>query len=85
MAKNDEIQDSLQHDLWLASTKLRGLSELISFFDREASALDDSECLYGIGAILREIGEKLAALSKEIDEQEVKRKQKGKKNVKREK
>jgi hypothetical protein len=68
----EEEQDTLQFKLWLASAKLRGLSELISFCDRESAALDESEVLFGIGAILRGIGEELNTLSKKIDEDSIK-------------
>lgn len=66
----DNNQDGLQQELWIASTKLRGLSELISSSDRDP-ALDEMECQVGIGMILREIGEQLDSWSKTLDTQQV--------------
>ena len=83
MAKTKELLETLQDDLWEAACQIKALGEMISFQDRDAAAFDEKNIWFGIGSLLREIGERLEAWSKKIDEQSVQKKRKGKKNVKR--
>ncbi len=64
----------LQSELFETSCKLRGLAELLMLYECEP-ALDEGEVWYGVGLLLRELGEDLRSHSRDIDEHQVRKAQ----------
>lgn len=62
--------NQLQSELFATSCKLRGLAELL-MVNESGFALDDNEARYGVGLLIREIGEELRSRSRDIDEHQV--------------
>jgi hypothetical protein len=74
--KDSKNLENLQSNLWNASCQMRALGEMLMFQDRDP-ALDENDVLYGYGSLIREIGERIEAWAKLIDEESVRKASKG--------
>jgi hypothetical protein len=72
--ENDDLEN-LKSNLWTISCQIRALGELLLFQHREP-ALDEKEIWYGYGITLRELGERLSAMSKPLDNGSCKKRKK---------
>jgi hypothetical protein len=63
--------DELPTTLFNIGAKLKGLGELIMFQQRNPSA-DEADVVFGMGLVIRNLGEELAALSSKLDVLDVK-------------
>jgi hypothetical protein len=61
----------LQADLWTASCQIRALGEMLLHQDTREPAIDEADVWHGYGTLLRQIGERLEAWSKQLDEDRI--------------